>query len=1051
MVAQIIVSQEDSTSFFSIGSVQDDAALVSALGGALASFAVEMGLSDIGTTNANYSRFQNGVLISKWLEIDNYRPSIMIAVRDYGDLEQYHYMFLIDYGSLIATRVVNQYEKMYASSGEIPLFKDAINLMPKIAFEMNKNSPNTLKEFAVKINEFSTQLLEDMWENQSDKGIHPFNFRTIAYSPSKIEQIKTEFVNHFYLEGANQDALFPLNFSSSPDTKQVAKTVNDFLRSKSQESQNEIVEEIRKVILQLGKMSSSRSRKGKVEIDTVEFVNADLIFEQVSVAKLEKIDKERDKILEGFYKTLIQKLYQNYPLKFIASNYSKTIDIDFISEIFRKTTPAILNETFSHSDLLLKQMSEILRDITADFSPEEAIKNNKDIISKAEDRFIRLIKKQNPFVILADTNLKRLQKEANKYAKTAFEHYRSAHDEAMALWYILREINKNINQLKTASLPSLVQVHFIQELVRKYQFRTLPKMVYGLTKSILNGLGSSTSKDPTESLILRNISSLQKSSQISIPEEIKKSIIKQFSQIRTKQSFENIEALSFFSRAFSLALESSIVFILEMIFGTKEHPQPPKVLAEAIEKTVLTSQGLFSFSRILDSIVHQPGAQELFTKDAEKIFLTNLKYKTVLPSPQELARVAYETGWFVELKVYQKLKTIKALNKPFNPNISKNDSSNISDSKLMSMDVIIPTISIRGKISDLVKDPAINTEMWLLFAEKVFRARYLALKKYHEGFERKSKTSAGTTAGKKKYANTIKKAKVLIKAYEQILSGGNVLQKLFMRKKDLNNLLYTASRERFPGLNYYPDNFTIDPEKGVVFGHKISFTSTLIQGGFSRLTEIYSSTWVRDSEYIRKLKEEILWRVLDKDSKKIGPLEKKILERLESEAAKGGRIDQETVVRNTIQQEVSILFRKAIREAITLAFDSIRDDLLVRIDSRTKENYIKIGEINLAKQFLQPDYEKLKYTKLVKAANDKTEVWLKISDLLSINSRKKKAHSLRIFLRDGIKDTFRTRQFKALNIMGELIEQYIGEKAANLFYSQNRILEQLILESIDES
>ena len=113
LVAQIIISHEDTTSFFSIGSVQDDAALVSALGGALASFAIEMGLSDIGATNANYSKFQNGVLISKWLELGNYKPSLMIAIRDFGDLEQYHHMFLIDYGTLLANKIISKFEKMY--------------------------------------------------------------------------------------------------------------------------------------------------------------------------------------------------------------------------------------------------------------------------------------------------------------------------------------------------------------------------------------------------------------------------------------------------------------------------------------------------------------------------------------------------------------------------------------------------------------------------------------------------------------------------------------------------------------------------------------------------------------------------------------------------------------------------------------------------------------------------------------------------------------------------------------------------------------------------
>ena len=109
LVAQIIISQEDSTSFFSIGSVQDDATLVSALGGALASFAVEMGLSEFGTTNANYSKFPNGVLISKVLQIGNFNPSIMIAIRNFDNLEQYHHMFLIDYATVLANKVIGTF------------------------------------------------------------------------------------------------------------------------------------------------------------------------------------------------------------------------------------------------------------------------------------------------------------------------------------------------------------------------------------------------------------------------------------------------------------------------------------------------------------------------------------------------------------------------------------------------------------------------------------------------------------------------------------------------------------------------------------------------------------------------------------------------------------------------------------------------------------------------------------------------------------------------------------------------------------------------------
>ncbi|MHA1356376.1 MAG: hypothetical protein ACTSR1_14515, partial [Candidatus Heimdallarchaeota archaeon] len=137
-----------------------------ALGGALASFAVEMGLSDIGTTNANYSKFQNGVLISKWLTVGNHKPSLMIAIRDFENLEQYHHMFLIDFGTLIAQKIISTYEKLYAGDGEVPLFENAVKFLPAIVHELYKDSPSTLKEFIEKSDEFAKELFNDIWVQQ---------------------------------------------------------------------------------------------------------------------------------------------------------------------------------------------------------------------------------------------------------------------------------------------------------------------------------------------------------------------------------------------------------------------------------------------------------------------------------------------------------------------------------------------------------------------------------------------------------------------------------------------------------------------------------------------------------------------------------------------------------------------------------------------------------------------------------------------------------------------------------------------------------------------
>ncbi len=453
LVAQIIISHENTTSFFSIGSVQDDAALVSALGGALASFAIEMGLSDIGATNANYSKFQNGVLISKWLEIDNYKPSIMIAIRDFGDLEQYHHMFLIDYGTLLANKIISAFEKLYTGGGQVPRMENALKIIPKVVNELFKDSPNTLKEFTKKMDENVSQLLTDIWENQSDKGVHPLTFRSDIYEPVKIQQMKDDFAKYFYKEGVTIDAIFPLYFAGADDFRLVNKTINEFLKNNSKRARADIVSEISKIVSQLSKMSSSRSRRQKQEIESVDLINADLIFEKIQVAKLNSLEKTRSQILDEIFTTLLQKLFHNFPLKFLSCSETKEIDITFIKEAFEKTAKSIVDKSYSNTEQISKQISSILSDIASNYTPEEVINQSDEILNRVQSQFIKLIKKEDPFLILADEKLKRLLNISKKLAKDAFEQFRSAHDEAMALWYIIRQINRSISHLKTTTIP----------------------------------------------------------------------------------------------------------------------------------------------------------------------------------------------------------------------------------------------------------------------------------------------------------------------------------------------------------------------------------------------------------------------------------------------------------------------------------------------------------------------------------------------------------------------------------------------------------------------
>ncbi|NHK30274.1 MAG: hypothetical protein FK730_02910 [Asgard group archaeon] len=1036
MVSQIIISHENSTSFFSIGSVQDDATLVSALGGALASFAVEMGLSDTGTTQANYSKFQNGILISKWLEINNYNPSLMIAIRGYENLEEYQQMFLVDYGTLIAKNMLSIYEKYYQSEGAIPKFKEAIKYLPKIANELFNDSPNTLKEFASDVDSFCNDLLTEMWNNQKEKGTYFFKFRSYDYHPSKINQIKEELLHHYYQEGARIDALFPLRFASTSDMSEARKYLDEFLKKQSENSRNDLALEISTIVNQLQKMSRSRSRRGKQSIASVDLLNAAIIFGKLAKGELSNIDKIRLKVQNEIFETLLQKLYQRYPLKFISAGITDPIDITFIKKHFEKATLPLLKSALDDTSLYSKQISAILRDVATVYTPEEAIKNSKKIISKVESRFLNRILKNDPFIILADIDLQKTRKITTKLVKDAFNQYRTAHDEAMALYYIVRQVNQSVVKLKTISFTNKMRIFLLQSLIRKYQFRYVPKVIYNLSKDILSNFTSSSNiSDPVIALLQRNLKQFQENSGIEIPEDIRKIIFNRIKTVKSSLSFENIEALSYFSKAISAALELTIINILETLLGSKNSPQPPKMLSNAIEKIIFTSQSLYTLSRIIQTTLNQPGRRDLLSKEAENIVIKELKLSSLLPIPLELAKTALDKKWFQE--VSQK-------------SVQKQSISTISNGQFLAKTIQIPTLNMSGKISTIIKNPKIAVELYKQFFISNLLKRQQILNKEIKKLEQESRTTAGTTTGKKKFIQKIRNMKSLVKSYTQLSSGGNFFQKYFMGKKDLKKLIQTTSKEKYPELNFLPQ-ISLGDKKSGIFRNEISVKIDPMIGDYQRVVEVYASTWVMDSAYIGKLKEEILWRIIEKNTRTL-PLERKIIHDLQQAATKGERLDQETIVRTTIEEEVCSIFYQAVQESITLAFNAIKDDLIVRIDSRTKEFYIVIDEIDVDKKFLQPIFDKLNHTKIIKKADNRTEIRLILSTLLpNLSSRKRKAQPIRGFIRDGLNENLRSYYMKTLNSLGDMIEQYVGEQASNLFYSKSQILEQLILESIDQT
>ncbi|MEA2070447.1 MAG: hypothetical protein U9O98_04070 [Asgard group archaeon] len=1053
MVGQIIVSREDSTSFFSIGSVKDDASLVSALGGALTNFAIEMGLSDTRTSNANYSKFQNGVLISKQLSISDHSPSLLIAVKDLGDLEQYHYLFLIEYGSVLAETIIKSFERMYDSQGAIPHLQEIRKYVPQIAHQLFKYSPSTCREFAEKSKVRAKKLLETIWEEQNDKSQYDFPFRNKLYHPTKIDELFHAFVKYYYLEGLFTDALFPLVFAETSSYQQSEDYLKSFFTKQAQQSKADINSAIKKIVNQLRVMSQSRSRRGKEEVESVDLINADILFEKISVAELEDIKNVSQQLLNDLFETLLQRLYQNYPLKFIAAGMNTPIDKSYIKKVFLQTINSFLEETFSETERLAKDVAKILRRVVSDYNPEQVLKRREQILQEVQRNYLKSLKKDDPFLFLADAKLTRLTKISAKFAAKAFDQFQTAHDEAMVWWYILNQLTIYKKTLKTTTMIDLTRLHFLQILARNYQFRNIPTIVYDVFRANIRELVlSKRAKDPVKHLVTRMINMLTAEQHFSIPTNTKRIVLERLTkEAKGRPTFENIEALGHFTKAFKQALEQTIVYLLGRLFGSKKHIQPPKKLVEAVQSIIKYSQCLFSLGNIFQALLEQPQAKELLQKKHQNYLKKTIKMSSFFPPPVELARIAYEHMWIID---QEKITTISPkLRKQIvnNPRKSpRKDISNISDKELLKKKIALSQYQLQGSLSKILKDPFIIVELLVLFGEEYYQDQQDKLKQHYEVLAQKAEKIPDKK--KQQINREIKQVKHLLKVFHRFIAGGNFFTRLFSSNKRLENVLKNQSVNIFSGLKSYPSSLKINSQKEKIFGKKIVLDIDPMIGSFEKLLEVYSSIWVKDSEFTRNLKEQILWQVLDQSSRKQRPLEREIIENLHKAASKGGRGDQETVVRKTIEQAVSLKVNSAIRQAISALFIPLKEDILVLYNQKEKYHFMRIFELPFQSDLSLNSYEMCEALTIVQKGEKKTELQLNLTELLpDITTRSTSTQSLRTYLRDGVLSFLRQTTFKAISMLSELTEKYIGEQTADKLYKHSQILEQLFLESIDES
>ncbi|MCK5045919.1 MAG: hypothetical protein KAS22_05020, partial [Candidatus Heimdallarchaeota archaeon] len=298
MDAQIIISREDNTDFISLGFIQTDTSLVSALGGALANFAQEIGLAGDKTDEKskskrdaiNFSRFQNGILASKIVPVRNHNPIILIAIRGYEG-EDRKLDFIVDYASELATSIVTKFDDIYSSIGLIPQIEDAVDSIAAVANLMNRKSSDKVRFFTKTLKQKVTTLLEDLWLNQAAFANWIKDYSSKKISAMSQDEILKELARYFYIQSIECDALLPLMFGSTKNPlNELTKLIDNFLNRKAIIARKEIESEITKAYTQLKDSSKALSKRGTIDLPEVELINESSLFEKILVTKNANLD-----------------------------------------------------------------------------------------------------------------------------------------------------------------------------------------------------------------------------------------------------------------------------------------------------------------------------------------------------------------------------------------------------------------------------------------------------------------------------------------------------------------------------------------------------------------------------------------------------------------------------------------------------------------------------------------------------------------------------------------------------------------------------------------
>lgn len=1026
---QIIISREDNTDFLSLGYIQTDTSLVSALGGALTNFAEEIGLAgerraerDTPPEGINFSRFQNGILASKMIQVNEHTPIILIAVRGFNGNER-ELNFLVEYASLLATNIVTKFNEEYSSIGLIPRIDDASDVIASTSNQIYRKSSDKIKFLTKHMKSKISQLLEELWENQSEFETWAQNYvnKNIAYLSQT--EIQTELARYFYIQGIKSDALFPLVFASNSNPiNEITGLINHFLTQKTSIAQKEILNEISKIVNQLKDSSKALSKRETIEIPEVELINESYLFEKILVATTTNLEDVVNELLDTTNQDLYRKLFRKFPMKFVAMSKESVFDKKQLDKIVQQYLSSKLKTELADKKWFEEKSVKILRDVTTKYSPDEIMKRQKHIIERFNSKFINSLKKEHPFLILADPSLLELTKIVKKNSENMFNRFTTTLDEAVVLYNAIGEIHSNLAKEKSPSTLDLMIFYFLQQVIQPYQFREVPKLVYALISESLEK--TSLGRKSADEIIKTSLAQFERKLNFQIVPNTKQLVLKRISKIKPhQQRFENFESLAFFFKSFRASLEITLTKILQTIFGPEKFPLSPLIMTDIIQTMPNNIQNVYTIIQYIDRITKRPSGRELFNSKTSKALEKTSKIKQLLPSPLELARVAFKSGWIKPID--QKLKDTK-----------------FPTNQFLSMEVKISSLKLQGVLNTLLKQTSVLSNLWINYGAKIIETRQKTIKTDLSKIEKQTKISAGDASGKQKYGAIVKHLRNINRWLNNIIVGSKI--KMFASKKDLQQIAQETSKNLFPSFKSNPETFKITTNDSLL---KNLTSISPIVGDFQDLMQVYAALWLADSEYIEKIIDNLFWLGLNKSNGSNivnSPIDRKINANLRAAHKKEIIPDKKDVIREAMVEDVVPAFNKIVRTTLSESFSNFKDDRIVLFDEKSNDWYISIGKINASKIALRNVFTTIKDISLVRVSDDITELRYLLTNYYSLK-RNKESQTLEEFIRKATFNQLGKREVKALEFFNDLNEKYIGKAAADIFYSYIRSLAQIII------